>query len=116
MVLVGKLRSTFNIPVKVDEWLYIQFVIFFLIGFCINAFSNGQATLIFFEDYYSVIPNSDDLGFQTERDKVIQEYSNQTYFNSRLAFWVAHFLYWILSPAVNFYFAIFRFKKGTIWN
>jgi hypothetical protein len=110
---------TFNIPKEIDEFFYVQFVCFFLIGFMMNVYSNGQATLIFVEDYYQINPLIDNQNnsyfennfMQNQKEDMIQKYTNQTYFNSNLARNLSLILYWLISPLICFYFAIFRFRN-----
>jgi len=110
---------TFNIPKEIDEFFYIQFVLFFLIGFMCNVYSNGQATLIFVEDYYQINPlitDNQNLSsqyefMQSQKQEVIQKYTNQTYFNSKLARNLTLLLYWLISPLICFYFALFKFRN-----
>lgn len=102
--------KVFKLPDEIDEILTIQFLIIFVIGFMINVLANGNATLVFFHDEYGVSPG-DDSFYQDYKTEMISQYASTTLSNIHYSFWVSHFLYWILSPLVNFYYAFFRFRK-----
>lgn len=108
---------SFQIPRKIDDWLTIQYIIFFLIGFFLNVFSNGQATLIFIDDYYGVDQDSvfEDTLYFSEKQKYIKEFENHIYTNNKFVWLVTLLLYFVISPLINFYYAFFVFKKGSIW-
>jgi hypothetical protein len=104
----------FNIPKAHDEFFTIQFTIIFLIGFLLNVYSNGQATLLFLENEYDIKPN--EAGYEyTPQYQLLQQYTNQEKFRNDWAQYVILGLYFIISPLINFYFAFFVFKKGQ-WD
>lgn len=108
--------KVFNVPDEIDEWLTLQFIIFFVIGFLFNVYANGNATLVFFDDYYNIDPYSD-ISYNrslTEQEYYIREYASNTLVSTQRSFWIVHFLYWILSPLINFYYGFFRFKN--LWT
>lgn len=113
-----------NLKKSVDDWLTTQFIIFFLIGFAINVFSNGQATLFFIEDYYNIDSNYEsnfnNYSFNNftfinsnlnQKNIIIQNYTNNVYFKNKLALYISQVLYWIISPLVNLYFGLFILGK-----
>jgi hypothetical protein len=112
---------TFNIPKPIDEFFVCVFMLFFLIGFMCNVYSNGQATLLFIHSYYDMKPNNSSsisikiLNTTIESNKefkAIQDFTNKTYFNNNFVNYLALIFYWLISPLICFYFAIFRFNKN----
>lgn len=101
----------FNLPKTHDEFFTIQFLLFFLIGFMLNAFANGQATLVFIHNEYDISPNSPVYNL-TEQYRIIQEYSHSTLLKDNRIWYLILIFYWIVSPLINFYYAIFVFYKG----
>lgn len=103
--------AVFNIPSQHDEWLTIQFILFFVLGFGINVYSNGQATLIYLENEYQLKPNHPAYNL-TPQYELLQKYTNQEKYRNDWINYVLLILYFIISPLINFYFAFFKFKKG----
>lgn len=119
---------TFNIPDKIDNWLFLQFLLFFLVGFMINVYTNGQATIVFLENHYGeAVPfknfnfsltESSSVIFETDYQYQVQylkDYYHKTEWNSNFAKNLSLIFYWLVSPLINFIFAVFVFKKDEIW-
>jgi hypothetical protein len=102
--------TAFNLTKEQDEFFTIQFLIIFLIGFCINVYSNGQATLIFMHNEYDISPDSPIYNLTPEY-QALQKYTNQEKFRNVWAEYIMLFLYFIVSPLVNLYYGFFVFKK-----
>ena len=98
-----------NIPKAHDEWLTYQFLLFFLIGFGINVFTNGQATLYYFDTEYNLDTQQ---YFTDEKLEQLKDIYQKLSFKNDFILYSVLFMYFILSPAVNFYFGFFKFKKG----
>jgi hypothetical protein len=86
----------------------------FLIGFGINVYSNGQATLIFMQNEYDIKPDSSVYNL-TPQYEMLQKYTNQTKYRNDWVQYVILILYFIVSPGVSFYYGFFVFKKGQ-WD
>lgn len=106
--------KVFQVPDEIDEFFTIQFIIIFLLGFMINVYANGNATLIFFHDYYGVDPGQDFI-YADENLQYIEKYSSNTLHNNIYAFWISFFLYWFGIPLICIFFGIFKFNK-PIWD
>lgn len=104
-----------DIPREIDDFFYFQFFIVFLIGFAINVFTNGQATMIFMNETYNIVPLMN-YSFHTQEYQVIQDFTNQVSWKSDFAKNLSLFFYFVLSPLVNFYYSIFVFKKNRFWD
>jgi hypothetical protein len=111
---------SFNVAKEIDDFFYFQFIIIFLIGFSINVYTNGQATVIFLEDYYSIsnaslLTTLNDDGYFTMDDNAkityLKDMYQTTIWRSEIALYVSTFMYFILSPAVSFYYTFFVFPK-----
>lgn len=106
-----------DIPREIDDWIYFQLLIIFVIGFCINVYGDARATMIFMNNTYGIVPN-EDTNFSLYRPEMaqIQTFTNSIYIRSVYARWTAIILYFVVSPLINFYFAIFKFKRGRLWT
>lgn len=102
----------FNLPQTHDEYFTIQFLIIFLIGFCINVYSNGTATLIFMHNEYDISPDSPSYNL-TPQYETLRQYANSEILRNKWAERIMLVLYFIISPAVNFYYGFFVFKKKS---
>lgn len=99
----------FDLPKDIDDFYATLMIILFLIGYCINVYAGGNATLIFIEDKYNLNPDSQILDLNSN-EYYIQKYASNTLSNNRLVFHTSMFLFWILMPLVCFYYGYFRFK------
>ena len=103
--------AVFNLPKTHDDFFTLQFMIFFLISFFLNAFSNGQATIIFLEDEYSV-GIGHDLEVLDQKTAMLEKYSKDLFDANSVYWWVVFSLYFGVSPLINFYYGFFIFRKG----
>lgn len=99
----------FNIPKQHDEWLTFQFLLFFLIGFGINVFTNGQATLYYFDTEYNL---DNQQYFTDEKVEQLKDVYQKLSFKNDFILYSVLFMYFILSPLINFYYGFKIFKKG----
>jgi len=104
-----------NVPKNIDSWLTIQFLIFFLMAFAINTDANGRATLIYLSSEYHISPDSPNFEY-TKDYQLLQKYSQDVELRDKWVWDICLILYFIISPAINFYFGFFVFKKGQTWK
>lgn len=105
----------FNIPKQHDDFFYIQFFLIFIMSILYNFGTNGQQTINLLNNSCGITPtqNINILdNFTTQDYKDLQKYDNQISYRNKRILYINEFLYWILSPLINFYFAFFVFKKG----
>jgi hypothetical protein len=106
--------AVLNVPKRIDSWLTIQFLLFFLIAFCVNIDANGRATLVYLSSEYHISPDSPNF-YYTDDYKMLQKYSQDIELRDKWVWNICLILYFIISPAINFYFGLFIFKKG-LWK
>ena len=100
-----------NMPRAHNDYFTYQFLLFFLLGFIINVYSNGQATLYYLDKEYSINSTQQTLIEDAHLKELKETYQHLSYQKG----WVnlaTLILYFGVSPLVNFYFAFFKFKKG----
>ena len=109
--------SVFNLPKTHDNFFTLQFLLIFLIGFGVNVYSNGQATLMFFEDEYGINPDlspelQEELYLLSDEYRIMQEYSTDVFNRNSLVNYLVLIFYFGVSPLINFYFGFFVFRRG----
>lgn len=102
--------TIFNLDQKKDEFFTIQFIIFFMIGFFVNVYSNGTATLVYLDNEYSIKPNNQNYIYTPEY-QLLQEYSQKISYRNNSINYINLILYFIVSPLLNFIYGFFIFKK-----
>lgn len=100
----------FNVPQVWDEFITIQFLLLFVLGFCVNVYGSGSANLVLIKDVYDVSPYQD-FDFPTDRQIYVRSFAENIYSQSRIAFWISMLIYWVLIPSICFYYGIFKFRK-----
>lgn len=125
-IYLEKLRSDW------DNLIYIQMVIFFVIGFFIQTSADGRATLIFMSEEYGIVPmyknvsvvltgannsmnytytnvvynTSLEVTAKNKNKELLQKYSQDIVIQNKKIVLINYILYFILSPSLNYYYFI----------
>lgn len=100
----------FDVPKDVDNFFTLLFMIAVLLSIGYNVYTGGNATLVFLENEYSVVPNDDPI-----IDSWIQEYANNTIDKHKRVYWLSFFLYYLGVPLICFYYGYFKFRP-EMWG